>query len=139
MASHGCTPASGSKEEIAELMPYMNLGKSGLRVSKLSFGAWVTFGLQVRLKLTQTSDLIKFTAPSLQVDVEQAFELMKVAYENGVNFFDNASVTELCGSLPQIIFVCPVKLTEKEKLKKSWAPLFSLAFSEESGSATIWL
>eukprot|EP00045_Choanoeca_perplexa_P006305 m.53601 g.53601 ORF g.53601 m.53601 type:complete len:362 (-) comp13573_c0_seq1:59-1144(-) len=70
MASHGCTPTTATAEELRDLMPYMNLGKSGLRVSKLSFGAWVTFGLQV--------------------DATQAFELMKLAYEHGVNFFDNA-------------------------------------------------
>jgi len=51
-------------------MEYRNLGKSGLRVSALSYGAWVTFGTQV--------------------DVEQACALMGAAYEAGVNFFDNA-------------------------------------------------
>ena len=49
MASHGCTAITGTPEELKKMMPYMNLGKSGLRVSKLSFGAWVTFGLQVSL------------------------------------------------------------------------------------------
>eukprot|EP00730_Choanoeca_flexa_P016727 TRINITY_DN7967_c0_g2_i3.p1 TRINITY_DN7967_c0_g2~~TRINITY_DN7967_c0_g2_i3.p1 ORF type:complete len:362 (+),score=103.85 TRINITY_DN7967_c0_g2_i3:142-1227(+) len=70
MANHGCTAITATAEEISESMPYKNLGKSGLRVSKLSFGAWVTFGLQV--------------------DVQQAFELMKLAYSYGINFFDNA-------------------------------------------------
>jgi voltage-dependent potassium channel beta subunit len=53
-------------------MEYRYLGKSGLRVSALSFGSWVTFGAQV--------------------DVDQALELMKIAYDAGVNFFDNAEV-----------------------------------------------
>lgn len=53
-------------------MEYRNLGKSGLKVSALSFGAWVTFGAQLNEK--------------------GAFETMKAAYDSGVNFFDNAEV-----------------------------------------------
>lgn len=55
-------------------MEYRNLGASGLQVSALSFGAWVTFGKQV--------------------DVAHACELMRTAYDSGVNFFDNAEVYE---------------------------------------------
>ena len=51
-------------------MRYRNLGKSGLKVSELSFGAWVTF--------------------HNQVDVERAKEIMVAAYDAGINFFDNA-------------------------------------------------
>lgn len=51
-------------------MNYRRLGKSGLKVSELSFGAWVTFGQQI-------SD-------------QTAEELMTIAYDSGVNFFDNA-------------------------------------------------
>ncbi len=53
-------------------MEYRRLGKSGLQVSALSFGTWVTFGNQI-------SD-------------ETAEKLMIKAYEAGVNFFDNAEV-----------------------------------------------
>jgi len=53
-------------------MEYRRLGKSGLPVSALSFGSWVTF--------------------SHQLGVEQALETMGAAYEAGVNFFDNAEV-----------------------------------------------
>ncbi|XP_061754358.1 voltage-gated potassium channel subunit beta-2 isoform X2 [Nerophis ophidion] len=53
-------------------MTYRNLGKSGLRVSCLGLGTWVTFGSQI-------SD-------------EMAENLMTVAYENGVNLFDTAEV-----------------------------------------------
>jgi voltage-dependent potassium channel beta subunit len=49
---------------------YRHLGASGLKVSALSLGAWVTYGGQV--------------------GEEVAFECMKAAYEAGVNFFDNA-------------------------------------------------
>jgi len=55
-------------------MEYRFLGNSGLKVSALSFGAWVTFGEQA--------------------DVDLAYECMKVAYEHGVNFFDNAEAYE---------------------------------------------
>ena len=51
-------------------MQYRNLGKSGLRVSALSFGAWVTFGQQV--------------------DDGTAEACMHTAREHGINFFDNA-------------------------------------------------
>lgn len=51
---------------------YRNLGKSGLRVSNIGFGTWVTFGGQV-------SD-------------EVAEELLTLAYESGINFFDTAEV-----------------------------------------------
>ena len=51
-------------------MEYRRLGHSGLRLSALSFGSWVTF--------------------SNQVDDGKAKNLMKVAYDAGVNFFDNA-------------------------------------------------
>lgn len=53
-------------------MEYRRLGKSGLKVSALSFGAWVTF--------------------SNQMGVDKALECMQVAYDAGVNFFDNAEI-----------------------------------------------
>lgn len=53
-------------------MLYRNLGRSGLKVSALSLGSWVTFGNQL--------------------DVEGAMEAMSAAYDAGVNFFDNAEV-----------------------------------------------
>lgn len=53
-------------------MQYRRLGSSGLKVSALSFGAWVTF--------------------SNQVDVDKALEIMGRAYDAGINFFDNAEV-----------------------------------------------
>jgi voltage-dependent potassium channel beta subunit len=51
-------------------MKYRRLGKSGLQVSLLSLGSWITFGNQI-------SD-------------RKAGDLMHMAYEKGVNFFDNA-------------------------------------------------
>jgi len=54
-------------------MEYKRLGNSGLFVSVISLGAWVTYGNQVK-------------------DEEIAYECMKAAYEGGVNFFDNAEV-----------------------------------------------
>ena len=51
-------------------MHYNRLGKSGLRVSEISFGSWITFGKQI--------------------DVNMVKELMHTAFDNGVNFFDNA-------------------------------------------------
>ena len=51
-------------------MNYRRLGSSGLKVSELSLGAWVTYGGQV--------------------GEETATKCMAAAYEAGVNFFDNA-------------------------------------------------
>ncbi len=53
-------------------MEYRNLGKTGIQVSAISLGSWVTF--------------------HTQVGVDAAVESMAVAYEAGVNFFDNAEV-----------------------------------------------
>jgi voltage-dependent potassium channel beta subunit len=53
-------------------MNYRHLGRSGLKVSELSFGSWVTFGNQMGEDL--------------------AGECMAAAYGAGVNFFDNAEV-----------------------------------------------
>jgi len=51
-------------------MEYRQLGRSGLKVSALSFGSWVTF--------------------ANQLDDSKASELMRAAYDAGINFFDNA-------------------------------------------------
>jgi voltage-dependent potassium channel beta subunit len=51
-------------------MEYRHLGKTGIQVSELSFGSWVTF--------------------HTQADVDEAAAMMSTAYEAGVNFFDNA-------------------------------------------------
>jgi voltage-dependent potassium channel beta subunit len=53
-------------------MEYRKMGKTGLQLSTLSFGSWVTFHKQI-------NDSI-------------ADELMGIAYDAGVNFFDNAEV-----------------------------------------------
>ena len=53
-------------------MEYKNLGKSGLKVSRLSLGSWLTFGKLIDDKVSE--------------------KLMHYAYDNGVNFFDNAEI-----------------------------------------------
>lgn len=56
-------------------MEYRRLGKSGLQLSILSFGSWVTF--------------------HKQIDDTLADKLMGIAYDNGINFFDNAEAYAL--------------------------------------------
>ncbi len=51
-------------------MEYRRLGTSGLKVSALSFGSWVTF--------------------DTQLDTDRAASCMQAAWDSGVNFFDNA-------------------------------------------------
>ena len=53
-------------------MHYRRLGRSGIKVSEISLGAWVTFGSQVNDKT--------------------ASNLVHAAYAQGVNFFDDADV-----------------------------------------------
>lgn len=51
-------------------MEYRKVGKSGLRISELSLGSWLTFGAQL--------------------DIDNAREAMREAYKAGINFFDTA-------------------------------------------------
>ncbi len=53
-------------------MHYRRLGRSGLKVSEISYGAWVTFGNQL--------------------DQKAATDLIHAAYDHGINFFDNADI-----------------------------------------------
>ena len=59
-------------------MNYRRLGSSGLKVSELSFGSWITYGNQLK--------------------GEVARECMAAAYDAGVNFFDNAEIYARGGS-----------------------------------------
>lgn len=56
-------------------MEYRHLGSSGLRMSELSLGSWVTF--------------------HTQLDDSNAFECIKTALDAGINFFDNAEAYAL--------------------------------------------
>jgi voltage-dependent potassium channel beta subunit len=51
-------------------MHYRRLGRSGLKLSEISLGAWVTFGAQI--------------------DEQTAIDLVHAAFDQGVNYFDNA-------------------------------------------------
>ena len=53
-------------------MHYRRLGRTGLKVSEISLGAWITFGDQIERKT--------------------AIDLVHAAYDQGINFFDNADV-----------------------------------------------
>ena len=53
-------------------MEYNNLGKSGLKVSRLSLGSWLTFGKLIEDKVSE--------------------KMMHYAYDHGINFFDNAEI-----------------------------------------------
>jgi voltage-dependent potassium channel beta subunit len=53
-------------------MHYRRLGRSGLKVSEISLGAWITFGSQL--------------------DGKSAADLIHAAYDQGINFFDNADM-----------------------------------------------
>lgn len=75
-------------------MDYRHLGRSGLRVSELSFGAWITFG--------ESLDL---------ADVKRC---MAAAFDHGVNFFDNAEAYD--GGLAEILMGEALKEYRREDL-----------------------
>ena len=75
-------------------MHYRRLGRSGLKVSELSFGSWVTF--------------------SNQLDEQKAAELLHEAFNRGVNFFDCADV--YAGGAAEIILGKAVKDIKRESL-----------------------
>jgi voltage-dependent potassium channel beta subunit len=53
-------------------MKHRAMGRTGLKLSEISLGAWITFGEQI--------------------DEATAKEILHVAYDHGVNYFDNADV-----------------------------------------------
>lgn len=55
-------------------MKYRKLGRSGLKVSEISLGSWLTYGKSV--------------------EEERAIKTIRRAYELGVNSFDSANVYE---------------------------------------------
>jgi len=71
LGTAGCGSVGAMTENATRAeMPYRRLGASGLKVSALSFGSWVTFGDQI--------------------DTGLAKECLTAAADAGVNFFDNA-------------------------------------------------
>jgi voltage-dependent potassium channel beta subunit len=54
------------------MMHYRRLGRTGLKVSEISLGAWITFGSQL--------------------DEQASITLLRAAYDQGINFFDNADM-----------------------------------------------
>lgn len=75
-------------------MHYRRLGRSGLKISEISLGAWVTFGSQV--------------------DENTSIELIKAAYDAGVNFFDNADI--YANGLAEIVMGRALKSIPREAL-----------------------
>ena len=53
-------------------MQYRKLGNTGIQISALSLGSWITFGKQIEDNISE--------------------KLMSVAYDAGINFFDNAEI-----------------------------------------------
>ncbi|EOB07542.1 Voltage-gated potassium channel subunit beta-2, partial [Anas platyrhynchos] len=86
-----------------QLQFYRNLGKSGLRVSCLGLGTWVTFGGQI-------TD-------------EMAEQLMTLAYDNGINLFDTAEV--YAAGKAEVVLGNIIK-------KKGWRPHAALLLVPQS-------
>lgn len=75
-------------------MHYRRLGRSGLKISEISLGAWVTFGSQV--------------------DEDTSLDLIQAAYDAGVNFFDNADI--YANGLAEIVMGKALKSMPREAL-----------------------
>lgn len=75
-------------------MEYRRLGKSGLQVSALSYGSWVTFGNNL--------------------DVQKAKDCMFAAKDHGVNFFDNAEA--YANGVSESIMAQAVKYFRREEI-----------------------
>lgn len=75
-------------------MHYRRLGRSGLKVSEISLGSWVTFGTQV--------------------DEKKASKLIHAAFDQGINFFDNADI--YAGGLAETIMGAAIKDIQRESL-----------------------
>jgi voltage-dependent potassium channel beta subunit len=84
-------------------MHYRRLGKSGLKVSEIALGAWVTFGSQI--------------------DEPTTYDLVHRAFDAGINFFDNADVYE--NGEAEIVMGNAIKDLQRETLvisSKVFAP-----------------
>jgi voltage-dependent potassium channel beta subunit len=75
-------------------MHYRRLGRSGLKISEISLGAWVTFGSQV--------------------EEDASIELIQAAYDAGVNFFDNADI--YANGLAEVVMGKALKNIPREAL-----------------------
>jgi len=76
-------------------MVYQNLGPSGLRVSRLSYGAWVTF--------------------NTQLDAKAAYDIMARCFKAGINLFDNAETYS--NGAAETVMGEAIKIGEE---KKTW-------------------
>lgn len=81
-------------ENEGDVMHYRRLGRTGLKVSEISLGAWITFGGQL--------------------DAALAAELLHAAYDLGINFFDNADM--YAGGQAEVIMGQAVRDLPREAL-----------------------
>ena len=84
-------------------MHYRRLGRSGLKISEISLGAWVTFGHQI--------------------EEQTAIDLVHTAYEQGVNYFDNADMN--ASGQAEIVMGKAIKDLPREALVISSKVFFS--------------
>ncbi len=91
-------------------MQYRRMGNTGLQLSVLSFGSWVTFAKQFQEKTAE--------------------ELMTMAYNNGINFFDNAEVYAL-GESERLMG----KVLKKKKWDRTSYTISSKVFFGHRGAA----
>jgi len=78
-------------------MEYRHLGKTGIKVSVLSYGAWVTHGNTV--------------------DEDLAYQCMKLAYDRGCNFFDNAEIY-MNGKAEEVMGAALKKMFSQDKISR---------------------
>lgn len=75
-------------------MEYRQLGKSGIRLSEISFGSWITFGSNL--------------------DLEDVRKCLRIAIDHGINFFDTAEVYG--GGLAELLIGEALREFKREQL-----------------------
>jgi hypothetical protein len=103
------SPTFNMAEKTNLEMQYRFLGRSGLKVSVLSLGGnlWSLLGLG-------------WVTMGSQIENDVAHETMKVAYDAGVNFFDNGKIPLLIMNSTHIPNPIKPKFMLMEKVSKSW-------------------
>lgn len=107
----------GRDSMLNHTMTYRSLGKTGLRVSTLSYGAWLTF--------SESSQI---------ATIEKAKAIIKACIETGINFFDNAeSYGAYWGESETIMGEAITQLIKEKVIKRSDLVISTKWFRSGSG------
>ena len=99
-------------------MVYRHMGKTGLRISVLSLGAWVNCAhFQVLLLLK----FVIFASGGLSLTDDEAYQTMVTSYDLGCNFWDNGSLANCFNSSEFSARHLQLRSTAMAKPRRQWA------------------